>query len=980
MATWLDDPASPPGTAPLRKEHVGDASVIHQLGRGVIVSGSVGPPDAWEECRRVRVDEAVLSGVERQAAIDQLHEAWVTRTPVVVQLEVDPQALQVAETNDAPPHEIGGDFLFPIERLAFLVWANNYDARDGAPRWWWAAKAARLWGGTEGGPADVVLPDGTPCFIDGGPRRPFDLPHPVRHRESVALAEATGRPFRAAQTRGGPVENELAPDQQRAVAHPGGPARVIAPAGSGKTRVLTERLRHLIIERGIEDRLVTALAYNNRAAAEMQERLGGIGRRVQTIHAYGLSLVSRAARSAGRDVKVIDDLEARALVQEIASPRPQANTDVVAPYLEALSQVRTGLVAPEAVETDRGDVPGFASTFRQYRRVLRDRGLVDFGDMVYGAVEALLADAALRAEAQRECTHLLVDEFQDLTPAYLLLIRLVAAPNLEVFGVGDDDQVIYSFGGADPGFLLDYADYFPGAAPYQLEVNYRCPEPVVAAASTMLGYNRRRVPKSIRPGPDAVPDPDSLTVVDLERTSPVVAVADAVEHAVSEVGPTGVAVLARVNRALLPVQIVLGQRGIPYREGVGVSALNYSGAATALAYLRLATVDDGRLDPGDLNQAVRRPPRGLNKAFGEALRRRRHWSLDDLGEATGRLSGRAERSATEFVDEIAALREFDAGGAPTTRLLEYLRDDVGLGRALESLDRTRAPDQGGNSDDLYALIAVAEFEERPARFEAWLRERLATGDHPDGVLLSSVHRVKGLEWPHVVVFDVSKDSFPHRRAGDVEEERRVFHVAITRAQRRCVVVPGVEASPFIRELTTPAPPVRDEPPESEASAVRRRKDSSRRKPTVAAELGLELRWGGYTGEVIELDDEHCRIRLDGAAKMRIPYGDEVTVDGRTVTLAGPGQGSSGRGGSRRSTSDIDADDPLLVALRDWRLSRASADGVPAYVVAHDRHLDAIADAQPTSAAELLACHGWGETKVERYGEEILDIVDAHLGG
>ncbi len=818
-----------------------DAAVIHQLGRGVIVSGADDPPDVWEQCRRVRVDEDVLSGVERQAVIDQLHDAWVTRTPVIVQLEVDTQTLQVAETNDAAPHEVGGDFLFPIERLAFLVWANNYDARNGEPRWWWAVKAARLWGGSEGGSADLVLPDGTPCFIDGGPRQPFDdLPHPVMHRESVALAEVTGQPFSAAQTRVGSLQSELAPDQQRAVAHPGGPARVIAPAGSGKTRVLTERLRHLITERGIEDRLVTALAYNNRAAAEMQGRLGGIGRRVQTIHAYGLSLVSRAAQRAGRDVKVIDDLEARALVQEIASPRPQANTDVVAPYLEALSQVRTGLVAPEAVETDRGDVPGFASTFRQYRRVLHDRGLVDFGDMVYGAVEALLADAALRAEAQRECTHLLVDEFQDLTPAYLLLIRLVAAPNLEVFGVGDDDQVIYSFGGADPGFLLDYADYFPGAQPYQLEVNYRCPEPVVAAASTMLGYNRRRVPKSIRPGPGAVPDPDSLTVVDVERTSPVVAVADAVEHAVSEVGTTGVAVLARVNRALLPVQIVLGQRGIPYREGVGVSALNYSGAATALAYLRLATVDDGRLDPGDLNQAVRRPPRGLNKAFGETLRRRRHWSLDDLRAATGRLSGRAERSATEFVDEIAILRQLDADGAPTKRLLEYLRDDVGLGRALESLDRTRAPDQGGNSDDLYALIAVAEFEERPARFEAWLRERLATGDHPEGVLLSSVHRVKGLEWPHVVVFDVSKDSFPHRRASDVEEERRVFHVAITRAQRRCVVVPGVEPSPFIKELTTPAPPVSDEPPDSETPA--RRKEEAEADRGGRAGPGASLGW------------------------------------------------------------------------------------------------------------------------------------------
>src|SRR5690606_23396512 len=144
------------------------------------------------------------------------------------------------------------------------------------------------------------------------------------------------------------------------------------------------------------------------------------------------------------------------------------------------------------------DIPDFANVYRRYRTALADRGEADFSEQIFGAIEALCADPALRAHWQSKCRHLLVDEFQDLTPAYVLLIRLLASPGLNVFGVGDDDQVIYGYSGATPGVLIGFHRLFPGAGARGLEVNYRSPSDVVEAAGHLRGYNSRSVEKTSR--------------------------------------------------------------------------------------------------------------------------------------------------------------------------------------------------------------------------------------------------------------------------------------------------------------------------------------------------------------------------------------------------------------------------------------------------------------------------------------------------
>ena len=229
----------------------------------------------------------------------------------------------------------------------------------------------------------------------------------------------------------------------------------------------------------------------------MQARLGDMSndsrRRVRTLHALGNDVLRRV----GGNTALIDEWEMRRRIEALVPVKPRANTDMYAPYLDALSEVRLGLVDPNVVEAQRDDVAGFGAMFDEYRDKLHADRAIDHDEQIYGAIEVLLRAPDVRAAFQREARHLLVDEFQDLTPAQLLLLRLVAAPVYDVFGVGDDDQVIYGYAGADPEFLINYDRYFPGGTHHALATNYRCPEPVVSATRNLLSYNRRRIDKEI---------------------------------------------------------------------------------------------------------------------------------------------------------------------------------------------------------------------------------------------------------------------------------------------------------------------------------------------------------------------------------------------------------------------------------------------------------------------------------------------------
>ncbi|MFN2607706.1 MAG: ATP-dependent helicase [Acidimicrobiales bacterium] len=869
------------------------------LGRGLVVGPGADVPAGWESVERVAVDEAALA--DPGAALAALQGAWSGRHRVVVELAVPSEHLREPESEHRPPFELGPGHDLARERLQFLVWANTYDGRrpDQEPVWWHGVRAGRLDpGAAPGGPADLVLGDGRAVWCDGGPRQPLPLEHGVIHRDSIDAGLLTVGSDR-------PPGAELAPDQLAAVTHPGGPARIIAPAGSGKTRVLTERLRHLLADQGHEAGLLTAVAYNVKAADELRERLADLPTRpaIRTLNSLGLSICSLVSGP-----RVIEEREARTLVEKVVKVRHRANADPLAPYLDALSLIRLGLVDPADAEARIPDAAGVADAFPTYRALLAERNLVDFDEQIYRAVTILLADPRTRARARASTKTLLVDEFQDLTPAHVLLIRLLAGPSASVFGVGDDDQVIYGYAGADPGFLIDFPRYFPGAAAYDLTVNYRCPPTVVAAAATLLGYNRRRLAKEIVPSPGRAEATGALEVCPVPDLS--AAVLERVRAWLGDgADPTTVAVLARVNSVLLPVQVTLTEAGVPCARAVGPEVLARTGSAAALAWLRMG-LEPADIAGADVAATVRRPSRKIARNVLEMMTRRPRTSVPDLRRLADWLSGDDSERVAGYVDDIEAVADAAAGG-DTASVLAVIRTGVGLDEAVDALDGSRgAVDRSAHGDDLWALEQVAALHPDPATFEPWLRATLdATAG--EGVHLSTVHRVKGREWPRVIVFGASAGLFPHRLADDVEEERRVFHVAVTRAAETAVVVAdGARPSPFLAELAgTAAAPAAAPPRISAAPGA-----GSGRRPAVPP--------------------------------LALSPGAERTFE----------------------------------ALRAWRTEQARREKRVPYVVMTDAHLRGIAERAPATLVALARCPGIGPVKLDRYGDDILRVLEQAAGG
>ena len=393
------------------------------------------------------------------------------------------------------------------------------------------------------------------------------------------------------------------------------PARVIAPAGSGKTRVLTERLRHLHRRPGLEREAVLAVAYNKQAQLEMEERTADFRPRVQTLNALGYSPAGRAPGPAAAGARRARGAPHRRATSCPQAP-PRANTDPLGPYLEALTAVRLGPARPgrgrgRARRRARASPPPSTPTASGWPPA----GAVDFDEQVYGAVELLLRDGDVPAPAPRPGTATCwsTSSRTSRRPT-CCCCGCWPRPALDVFGVGDDDQVIYGHAGADPAFLIDFDQLFPGAADHPLEVNYRCPVAVVDAARHLLSYNQRRVDKEIRAGPAADPTPDALRR--RSRTAP----------------EAGAAALARA-RARVAGRARRGRRATspcspgstrccwrptwrsprPASRWTPCSrpdVLERTGVRAALAYLRIGA-RPGRLRADDLVEVYRRPSRGL---------------------------------------------------------------------------------------------------------------------------------------------------------------------------------------------------------------------------------------------------------------------------------------------------------------------------------------------------------------------------------
>lgn len=855
------------------------------LGRGaVVLPGQVAPP-GLEQAPRIRVDSSTLRS--NHSALTELHIAWASRSPVVVELALDPAALLEEESTDEPPWALGMHFLFPRERLRFLVWANNADCRltvtdHPGGRWWHAVKAQHVPGVTlaQGDePGDIRLPDGRLAWVDGGPRDGLQTNGLVVHREDLeaGVIAPVGQPVDET------LLATLTPDQQGAVAAGHGAVRVPAPAGSGKTRVLAARLATVLGARNCPPGGVLALVYNTRAAEELRERVGVPAVTIKTVHAHAYGLLRRYLPA----LRVLDEREVRSSLATIVDVPRKANSDPIGPWIDAFDAVRANLQDPEAAAQHYGaDLPNFAAHFRTYRERLRASQVVDFAEMVPWAIDLLLTNPQIRAAEQAKASQMLVDEFQDLTPAYLFYIRLLASPQLAVFGVGDDDQVIYGHAGANPAFLIDFDQYFPGSSSHTLATNHRCPADVVTKTNTLLAHNKTRIPKEIQYGPQATSNPVTVHEVNAEDG------ADKAVEVITSLVERGVplhdiVVLARVNVALLPVQAALTNAGIALASPITPGLLERSAVRACLTYLRLAI--DAEMAGSDLAEILHRPLRAIPGHVKQSLSGRR-WTLDELHAFPMNLTEFQSRAWKEFLTELRELRRH-AGTRPTAELLRRIIVDIDLGSAAKELEDSRNnPGASTHTDDLAAIRLVAEYCPDPHEFDAFLQRVVnpppATGP---AITLSSIHKVKGLEWPYVLVVGANEGVMPHRMAQqpvEIEEERRVFHVAITRAQTQLDIIAHRHApSRFIKEMNGMATA---SPTKAKGRAIDHALGTGKPKrglPTVRAALGMTVSVsGGLTGEIVEIRDGAIFVSTASRAILRVPIGSTAKVDGKRVRL------------------------------------------------------------------------------------------------
>ncbi len=599
--------------------------------------------------------------------------------------------------------------------------------------------------------------------------------------------------------------------QREAVIAPEGPLLVLAGAGSGKTRVITHRVAWLI-ERGAAPASILAVTFTNKAADEMRERVvklvggGGRGVFVSTFHALGRWLLEKehAAAELPRRFAICDAADQLTLVKRCLR---EVNVEgrsfdvrrVVALLSKAKSSLRSSVPVRPQGQGDDYDLVA-SEVFPRYQAALRAQRSVDFDDLISMPVALLRGHPWLREAYQQRFRHLLVDEYQDTNPSQLELLRLLAGERRDVCAVGDDDQAIYGWRGADVRNVLRFDRHFPGAREIRLEQNYRSTGHILACANAVIGANPRRKAKRLWTSAGSG-EPVQVAVLPGEEEE-ARHVADELVRARAGGRPwSDFAVLYRLNGQARAVEQALREASVPYHVRAGQSFFERAEVRDLLAYLKVCARPE---DDVSVSRVLNVPPRGIGDA---SLERAQSWAaeqrtslfaaLEHASEIDGLPRGAAERMGG-FVDLARRHRAaFRAG--PIAEVARRLVLEVDLhGHARASVKSAEAAQRkmAALDDTLRSIETWAERTRREATLGNYLGmlaldSREEEPEAGEGVALMTLHAAKGLEFPVVFLVGAEEDLLPcagiQGEARDLEEERRLAYVGITRARERLVV-------------------------------------------------------------------------------------------------------------------------------------------------------------------------------------------------
>lgn len=601
----------------------------------------------------------------------------------------------------------------------------------------------------------------------------------------------------------------LNPRQREAVQHVEGPLLILAGAGSGKTRVITHRICHLIQERGVYGPAVLAVTFTNKAAGEMRERvlrlLGGqladAGPTVSTFHSFCVRLLRRDGAPLNElrpgfttSFQIYDADDQLALVKSIYK-RLGLDEKFMQhrAALARISHAKNHQQSPADLYKAAADpkLARLAKVFDDYENGLQAANALDFDDLLLWAVRLLRHDAATREAWNRRLEFLMIDEYQDTNRAQYELMRLLSTVHQNVAVVGDEDQSIYGWRGADINNILDFEKDFPGARVIRLEQNYRSTRTIIEAAGAVVARNKARIGKLLHTQNEEGLPVCYYQAPDGEQEALFIA---STIGKLRQADPGArVAVLYRTNFQSRQVEEALRRYQIPYLVVGGFSFYQRAEVKDVLAYAKLL------LNPNDnvsLLRVLNVPARGIGRTTVEqieSLAAREHTSLWQAIEAACEqrlLGARAEASLGVFRRLIHELRE-QAPSAPPDKVLSEILERTGYSRMLES-DGT--PDSEARLGNLQELVsAAADARDRGESLTGFLDQAalIADADEIDEaaqVSLLTMHNAKGLEFPVVFIAGMEEGLFPHSRSRDseeqLEEERRLCYVAMTRAQKR----------------------------------------------------------------------------------------------------------------------------------------------------------------------------------------------------
>jgi ATP-dependent DNA helicase UvrD/PcrA len=592
----------------------------------------------------------------------------------------------------------------------------------------------------------------------------------------------------------------LNPQQREAVLATDGPVLILAGAGSGKTRVITHRIAHLILEKGVPSESILAVTFTNKAAGEMKERVEALlpGQPLRTVlstfHSFCVRVLRRDAEAAGlpRDFVIYDEDDQLAAVREAL--RALDLPEKLHPPRRVLARIsarkNAARAAPETEDDDSVAAATLARVAERYEQTLRAAGALDFDDLLLRAVALFDRDATVRDAYRRRFPYVLVDEYQDTNRAQYELVRNLAGPHGNVTVVGDEDQSIYSWRGADIQNILDFETDFPGARVLRLEENYRSSQAILDAASALVSHNRRRKGKTLR----AVKAAGEK--VRLHQAADEYHEAAWVVGRIAELREEGrAAVLFRMNAQSRLFEEGLLRHRIPYEVVGGVGFYERKEVKDLLSYLRLIL---NPRDPIALRRVINLPARGIgDKTVDEvarvaAARGISSWQALQVVEEEALLPARAAQPLRRFREMILGLRE-DAARLGVKGLLTRTLEATGYAAALAQDGAQESQDRLENLAELLSAAADYEARDESPTLAGFLdRVSLLTDvDRSSGqapILLMTFHAAKGLEFDSVFLVGLEEGLVPHSRSATsneaLEEERRLVYVGMTRAMQR----------------------------------------------------------------------------------------------------------------------------------------------------------------------------------------------------